>query len=114
MILGWGQVSGAVSAPRTLGIVRPVDGAALAGRPSPLVLGPHPAGFGGSFLPVFRGDLFGGGDALGDNGFLLGNRYAQVGVVLLAAARLGRAGTGLVVAVGVVVWRDVWIVGQVG
>ena len=65
-----------------------------------------------------------GCDMAGYDGFFPGDRYAQVGVALLAGAGLGLrvAGVGslvavavlIVTAIGVILWRRVGVAGAVG
>src|ERR1700730_15121724 len=54
------QVSIPFATPGAGWIARPIDRPALLGRPLPLVLRPHPAGFRNLLVPrVYRGLLFG-------------------------------------------------------
>src|SRR6266700_3072229 len=93
--VGFGlQASIALTAPGTWCIIVPLDWSALAGRPSPLVLRPHPAGLFYLLTPLLGCGLLLGRDPLHRRGLFRGNGRPQVGVVLLSVAGLGIGVTG--------------------
>ena len=88
-VVGAVQESVAVSDPGGRRIGGSIDRSALAGRPSPLVFGPHPAGLFCLLVPLLGRGLLLGRDPLRGGGLFRGNGRPQVGVVLLSVAGLG-------------------------
>jgi hypothetical protein len=88
--VGFGlQGSIILSAPGAWCVVGSLDRGVLLGTPSPLVLGPHPAGLFCLLAPLVCCSFFLGRDALCCGGLFGGDGRAQVGVVLLPVAGLG-------------------------